>query len=92
MKIGWKKHPPLGMATIGPYIVFLFLFGCPVPDICVPNNTRCTPMNTVAEICSADGEWLVLMDCSDVGEPGWACCRTSDGCTCLPAGDPECLP
>lgn len=71
-------------------ILFLFATGCPA-GICTPNDTRCTDTN-VAEICSGDGEWLTMLDCGDLGEPGWACCRTESGCTCLPVGDTECLP
>ena len=71
-------------------VLLLLATGCPVPDTCVPNTTRCTPDRGAAEMCSADGRWLVTMDCGEVGQPGWACCSTAEGCTCLPAGDPEC--
>lgn len=67
------------------------LCGCPPTDTCVPNTSRCSTTANAAEVCSADGEWLVVLDCGDVGAPGWACCRTGAGCTCLPEGDEECV-
>lgn len=66
----------------------LFLLGCPSgPDTCLPNTTRCVEVSNIAQVCSADGEWLVLMDCNSLGTPGWACCRADEGCTCLPKAD-----
>ena len=71
--------------------ILLLLLGCPT-DPCMPNTTRCPTTANVAEICSADGEWLTLLDCDDLGVEGWACCRTAEGCSCLPVGDEECGP
>ncbi len=72
-------------------VLFLLAIGCPTPDPCMPNTTRCPAERNVAEICSADGEWLELLDCGDLGVEGWKCCRTAEGCSCLPVGDPECV-
>lgn len=71
-------------------ILILLATGCPT-DPCMPNTTRCPAERNVAEICSADGEWLLLLDCDDLGVEGWKCCRTVEGCTCLPEGDEECV-
>jgi hypothetical protein len=68
----------------------LLASGCPTTEPCAPNSTRCAATANAAEFCSADGEWLTLMDCDDLGTPGWACCRTADGCTCMPVGAEEC--
>lgn len=66
--------------------------GCPTP-VCSPNETRCSEDQTLAETCSADGEWLTVLDCAnDIGEDGWICCPTNRGATCLPLEDETCRP
>jgi hypothetical protein len=37
-------------------VPLFLLLGCPVPDTCLPNTTRCTAVNTV-ELCDPDGLW-----------------------------------
>jgi len=67
-------------------VPLLAILGCPPSPVCTPNDSRCTENRSVAEFCSADGEWLVLLDCAnDIGEDGWVCCPTDRGCTCVPA-------
>jgi hypothetical protein len=55
-----------------------FVMACPLPESCVPETTRCDEQN-MAEICGSDGMWRTLMDCNNVGSPGWRCCPMVDG-------------
>jgi hypothetical protein len=70
-------------------ICLFLLLGCPVPDTCLPNTTRCTAVNTV-ELCDPDGLWREALDCTNLGTTGWTCCNSPEGHTCLPEG--ECSP
>ncbi len=73
-------------------VLVLLVLGCPPPPVCTPNETRCSEDRALAETCSADDEWLTVLDCAnDIGEDGWECCLTEHGCSCLPTGDEGCL-
>jgi len=56
------------------YIIFigsLFLLACHHPNCQRPNALRCS--NNEVQVCGADNEWHLAVDCSRV-EPGeWHC-------------------
>lgn len=77
------------MRVVLTFLLAVLLTGCPTP-VCAPNDTKCA--ENVALICDPHGAWVELMWCDEggIGQPGWVCCPTDDGCTCLP--EEECAP
>ena len=55
-------------------------------DQCETETTRCA--GNAVEICNADGDWDVVMECDDVWSidgASWQCCVDTDGeSTCFP--------
>jgi hypothetical protein len=72
-------------------VIPVLLSGCPKPDDCTPNETRC--YNNSAQICGTDQRWRTFMNCTELGGQmlDWSCCwQPGDpeegvpaGCTCI---------
>jgi len=75
----------MGRVTRCLLISMLFLTGCPKPDDCTPNETRCY-LNR-AQICGSDQRWRTFMDCEELGGTmiDWTCCL-QEGDGTIPAG------
>lgn len=58
------------------------ILGCPAA-VCEQLETRCA--SDVAQVCNADGQWQVVMDCGQVEPGAWSCGEDPDeGHTCNP--------
>lgn len=53
---------------------------------CDPSDTRCR--GDIADICSSNGQWELMMDCAEVegGGTPWTCCYDPE------TGDDNCMP
>lgn len=47
---------------------------------CAPKTSRCS--SNFVELCSPNGQWLIVMDCSGMGTT-WRCEVPSTGPTCM---------
>lgn len=57
--------------TAAPVAVAVAVAGC--SDGCESNETRCS--GTLVEVCNADQNWELIVDCKEVDDGSWSCCE-----------------
>ncbi len=72
------------LAIVVVAVVAIAVLGC--HDGCAPGKTKCS--GNRVEICNADEDWELLLNCSNVepSDMGWQCCFEGE------YGDHGCVP